>query len=242
MGKELTWNILSYHIRGLRGVKGPVWYAAVLLLFDTLYAIQPRIPSLSFGSTMALNVATTFLLRIWYPAGRAIAPFNLQPGYLPQYIISYNFGTQSSIPTPVSPPMLSRLQKRFLLGVSVASGLSIVSLLRFHPLASMSGGWNWLAFSYAIRNESTGLLIGSTLLDAFRGSSWGTRKWGNIRRYSYVAFLAHQPVCVIIQSIMDSWPADGLMKTIAIGVPAIVVSWIAGWALTLVPGVGEVVL
>ncbi|PVH81742.1 hypothetical protein DL98DRAFT_514396 [Cadophora sp. DSE1049] len=241
-GKDVTWNILKIHLQGLRGVKGPVWYAAVLLVFDTLYTVLPRISSLSFGPTMVSNVATTFLIRIWYPAGTAIAPLNLQPGYLPQYIISYTLGTRSSVPTPASPPMVTRLQRRVLLGVSVASGLSIVSLLGWHPLTSMSGGWNWLAFSYAIWNEATGLLIGSTVLDAFRGSSWGTRKWRNFGRYSYGAFLVHQPICVIIQSIMDKWPASGIVKTVVIGVPAVVASWIAGWALTLLPGVDRIIL
>ncbi|KAH7408066.1 acyltransferase 3 [Cadophora sp. MPI-SDFR-AT-0126] len=238
----VTWDVLKTHLRGLRGVKGPVWYAAVLLVFDILYTVLPRIPSLSFGPTMLLNVASTFLIRIWYPAGMATAPLNLQPGYLPQYIVSYTLGARSSVPTPVSPSLVNRLQKRVLLGVSVASGLSIVSLLRWHPLASMRGGWNWLAFSYAVWNESTGLLIGSTALDAFRGSSWGTKKWRNLGKYSYGAFLVHQPVCVAMQCIMDKWPASSVSKTVVIGIPAIVASWIAGWALTLLPGVEKIIL
>ncbi|KAK0099436.1 hypothetical protein ONS96_008460 [Cadophora gregata f. sp. sojae] len=42
-GEALTSRILRDHLQELRGVKGPVWYPAVLLVFDTLYTIIPRL-------------------------------------------------------------------------------------------------------------------------------------------------------------------------------------------------------
>jgi fucose 4-O-acetylase-like acetyltransferase len=41
-GQVLTFeNIFLGYWRGLRGVQGPVWYCAVLVVFDALYAFLP---------------------------------------------------------------------------------------------------------------------------------------------------------------------------------------------------------
>ncbi|EPE35660.1 acyltransferase 3 [Glarea lozoyensis ATCC 20868] len=241
-GKVVGWDILVTHLKGLTGVKGSVWYPAVLMVFDTLYTIMPKVPRLSFGPAMSLNILAAFLLRLKYPTGTTLAPLNVQPGYLPQYIISYLLGTITPIPTGDTPSLLTRRQMKTLLGASIASGVSMLVLVRSYPLSSMNGGWNWLALAYAMWNETTGAVIASVVLDTFRKSSWATKKWSNIGEYSYAAFLVHQPVCITIQYALDGWEAGGVVKTIVVGGVGVVGSWLAGWGLTLIPGFRKIIV
>jgi glucan biosynthesis protein C len=241
-GKVVGWDILVTHLKGLTGVKGSVWYPAVLLVFDTLYTVMPKIPRLPFGPIMLLNIVAAFLLRVRYPTGTALAPLNVQPGYLPQYIISYLLGTVTSIPTGDTPSLLTRGQMKSLLGASIASGAMILVLLPSYPLSSINGGWNWLALAYAVWNETTGGLIASMVLDTFRKSSRATKKWGNISEYSYAAFLVHQPVCITIQYALNKWEAGGVVKTIVVGGLGVIGSWLAGWGLTMIPGFRKIIV
>lgn len=112
----------------MKGVRGPVWYCTLLLIFDTVYAqLSRKYPSkfsssrmlleqMTFGKAKALNISTSFLIRLIYPVGRNFTPLNLQPAYLPQYIYYYTFGiyfvgrSEPSKPTAIStltPPTYS---------------------------------------------------------------------------------------------------------------------------------------
>jgi hypothetical protein len=103
----------------LRGVKGPVWYLAVLLSFDVLLALtvyvfgmertlppSPKDPHSRPWSRnrfrvmvilcLSIDVSVSFLIRLWYPLGTIFVPFNLLMGYLPQYILAYIVGIHFS--------------------------------------------------------------------------------------------------------------------------------------------------
>jgi len=117
-----TIPILDFHsvVRGLldywksiRGVRGPVWYTALLLVFDIVAALiqKPLIgPRLklhdaqehrqwdilvyrALGKWGWLGIAAaSFFVRLWYPVGTVMEPLSIQPAYLPQYIFAYSLG------------------------------------------------------------------------------------------------------------------------------------------------------
>lgn len=223
------------HLRSLKGVRGPVWYCTLLLIFDTVYAqLSRKYPSkfstsrmlleqMTFGKAMALNISTSFLIRLIYPVGRNFTPLNLQPAYLPQYIYYYTFGTyfagrsETSKPTAIStltPPTYSM----FIIS-SFLSTTSLITLFTIYPskypLSSISGGFNFAALSYTVWNETTGYLISSSLLHLFTphpippspSPTFLHREWkiGNpkVAKYSYAAFLVHILVLVTVQAGLD---------------------------------------
>jgi glucan biosynthesis protein C len=99
--------------KSIRGVRGPVWYTALLLVFDCVAALievplrSRRIKlkqslerrrwdvvvyrALSKWGWVAVTVVS-FFVRLWYPVGAVLESLNLQPAYLPQYIFAYPLG------------------------------------------------------------------------------------------------------------------------------------------------------
>jgi glucans biosynthesis protein C len=163
-------EVLIGHWKGLRSVRGPVWYSSLLLLFDTAYSLLPQLslPNLGFWPTMLLDVAASSLLRIPSLAHKIFAPLNVPPGYFPQYLVSYILGTRSS-PSDLS--LLTPGRRNVLLATSVLSGSCTLGLLRlkpeFYSLASLDSGYNPVALAYAVWNESTGFLLGASLMNLF---------------------------------------------------------------------------
>jgi glucan biosynthesis protein C len=224
----------------LRGIKGPVWYLGLVLIFDTIYALAPFIKTYAaeFNTLQAFlwDIRACFLTRLLYPIGTTFTPLNLQLGYAPQYIAAYALGASLSSPTPPMTPTT----RNALVTTSILSAATVISLLYLYPdsytFDSLKGGPNFLAFCYAIWNETTGYLIGSALLDLFRRKRILNRRWANFAKYSYPAFLVHPIVCVGLQVWSDGWEAGGVLKTAVLGTAAVAGSWVLGtWVVLNVP-------
>ncbi len=101
------WSFYGTFLLQMRGVTGVVWFLAVLLLFDLLYAGwrgltgYRRSPSATSGTLpsymaiagfiFALGLLS-FVVRIWWPLGWTFQPLpGLKVGYLPQYGSLYPF-------------------------------------------------------------------------------------------------------------------------------------------------------
>lgn len=246
-GEEFGLEIFTEYWKTLRGVKGVCWYTATVLLFDSIYAFLPtNMPSLAgtkFLPNIILDISASFLIRFVYPLSTKIDFLNLRVGYLPQYIASYALG--ASLSSPPTPPALTKTNRNILLVSSIASTGTVLGLLHFSPRAypnavdSLSGGPNILALSYAAWNETTGYLLGTSILDLFKSSTWLNRSWGSVGRYSYAAFLVHPTVCVGAQIWTDEWNAGPVMKSLVIGTASVLGSWGVGWGLVRVPLVGR---
>ncbi|KAF2502508.1 hypothetical protein BU16DRAFT_612162 [Lophium mytilinum] len=104
----------------MKGVRGPVWYCGLLLIFDVAYAaLRPgdfdlpgqerRKEKEESKGPMGLERVTlpdqrdvlrvlglistaSFFIRLWYPCGRHLPFLQLNLGYLPQYIAAYITG------------------------------------------------------------------------------------------------------------------------------------------------------
>jgi glucans biosynthesis protein C len=125
------------YFRGLRGVRGPVWYMVTLLGFDIAAALlkpsatqvadyssnskQPKIIDYRTVGRWGwpLVAATSFFVRLYYPVGAVFEEiFSVQPAYLAQYVFAYALGHLSfaygeSQPAPSSAdtrPMGTKLE------------------------------------------------------------------------------------------------------------------------------------
>ena len=247
--QRLSWNILINSWKSLRGIKGPIWYLALLLILDSVHALRPSMAKFltqtKIVAIVAVTAITSFAVRLAYPIGQNFKPLNLQLGYVPQYVTAYTLGCL--LPFPPNPLLTSSM--RIGLGtVSLVSAVGILGLVDSYPQSytpdSARGGANLPAFLYAVWNEITGYLLGASILRGFRNSSALNKRWGppDVGRCSYAAFLVHPIVCVAVQMMADEWNANGIVKTAVVGTLGNVGSWGVGWGLTKVPFFGRVLI
>lgn len=260
--EQLSLDILTEYWGDLHGVRGPVWYTALLLIFDTVYTFIPGLASFyspPFLAGMILDVAGNFGMRLLFPADETFVPLDLKLGYLVQYVASYLLGIRfAAFDSPSNQPLLSEAPKQLplpkltpviriiLLVGCLTSSVSLIGLLHSYPerypFSSVFGGLNLAALSYAVLNETMGYLLGSAIFKLFAYIPLLNRSWGNVGRYSYAAFLVHPIVCVGAELWTDDWSASGVTKTALIGTISVLGSWAIGWALVRVPEVNKVLV
>lgn len=174
----------SYLLR-LRGVTGPVWFIAVLLLFTVLYAAwrkltrdRPQVPGrvaqlpssraiLAF--IFALGVAT-FVVRIWWPVNVMFQPLNVSVGYLPQYasmfvlgLIAYRGDWFFKLTSKMAKVWSLVALIAFLIFVGLAIPIVAGGTGRsgYDPGTTIAGGFHALAFVYALWEPF--ILVGATI-------------------------------------------------------------------------------
>ncbi|OAL47545.1 hypothetical protein IQ07DRAFT_515338, partial [Pyrenochaeta sp. DS3sAY3a] len=304
---EVGWTAMPSDIwagiKSCRGVRGPVWYCALLFIFDAAYTViqpthfatsriqlptpappddaaliqpsafeispnnieldntlpapKPPMPPLRTSAVLVpvlLSSTAAFFIRIAYPTGTTFSPLNLQPGYTPQYILYYTAGIhlqRLSLPLHTALSTHTLLSAAFLNLLSVALGfVAVKRALRQHiPFQDVprmaAGGRNLAALTYALWNESTGLIISGLLLAAFNHVRlpWLAARWALWKRdvgmYSYAAFLVHPVVLVDVQSVVDGmgW-RDAVGKGVAVGAVGVLGSWGVGGLIRGVVGLG----
>ena len=242
-GRRPQLSIWTDYWTSLRGIKGPIWFTGVLLLFDLIYLYSAlsskpnsdvpqsetkRKDSVALpgrGSALAACAAASFAVRLFSPSGKVFTPLSLRLAYLPQYIAAYLYGTYVDDPLDALP---STALAGTLLATSIASSALIAQADFSDPavLRELAGGPNLLAFAYALWNETTGYLLGAAVLAGFQ--RFANRPWGSIGRYAYPAFLVHIPVSVFFETWSDKWNASGPVKTAVVGTLNVMGSWIAG--------------
>jgi glucan biosynthesis protein C len=256
LGKGDAWEWILGYWKSLRGVRGPVWYCAVLLIFDTLYSFLPDrnynvlfkiFERVGFEGNLVLDVLVNFLIRLFWPTGRVFELLNVQLGYLAGNVASYLFGA-SMAGAEIELPELGRVSRGVLVGCCVVSGVAMMGLLNMFPeeytILSCNGGFNLLAAAYAVWNETTGYAIGSGLVRLFEKKKWLSGRWivgsWEVARGSYAAFVVHPVVLVAAMVGFGGWRVDGVVKTAVVGTVGVIGSWAVGWGLLKVPGVGRV--
>ncbi|KAJ7188516.1 acyltransferase 3 [Mycena filopes] len=254
--RSILSGLTTYYL-GLNGVRGPVWFIAVLLCFDLVYiAIRTTLPPISFliptsltryRVTAAVAILTvidcSFLIRISYPVGRSLPPLGLQPAYASQYVVAYTAGTCLSyiqiyllVPDPARALALAYF-------FAIISFSIVAFAYRLTP-TWFAGGATPAALLYAIWNELSFYFIGTALYSVFHDWSYTTKKWGNTARYSYGAFLIHPVVVVALQILIDTAGTARLhsvVKAVFVGFFGVLLSWAASWLLIRVPAIGKII-
>ena len=247
--KSLDIGIFLDHLRNLEGVKGPVWYCALLLIFDCLQALKVTVAPFRFserqpGFTFILlgivsAVVVGFCVRIVFPCLYVWPPLNLRLGFVPQYVAAYilgisirNMETWDPLPSPMM-WLLSAITT-VVLAVSVAT-LGDPSAV---DTEEVCGGLSGMSASYAVVNETLGYLLFAAVFKLCRAFA---NKRSRFTRYAYGAFLLHPLVSVAIEAALDDWMASAEMKVAVVGTINVCTSWAAAWALLKVPGMKKVI-
>lgn len=251
----VAWQDVWRHISSVRGVRGPVWFCVLLLIFDGILATlwgakrtysrhgflgQDQKPVMANGSptlraditvissgwlfaSVGLLTLADYLWRSRFPIGMIYGPLNINLGYLPQYVATYTFGLLVPDPTSAVPERCTTV----CLGVASAASSQLLaySIAGSTDLVPIPGGLHAVAASYAVWNNCTGYLIGSSLLRLFHECVYTPRP--RITNLAYSAFLLHIPVSTIVQLSFESWQAGVLTKTVVVGAINIVCSWTA---------------
>ncbi|KAJ7668438.1 acyltransferase 3 [Mycena polygramma] len=242
---------LTSYWGSLHGVRGPVWYLAVLLFFDLMYiAVRICLPPFSFlipnsaaryRVTAAVCIATvivsSFFIRQSHPVGRVTPPLGLQLAYAPQYVLAYTSGNcLSYIQTYLLVSHPARALALAYLGAVIS--LAVLLIPRKLGMTVLFDGF------YAVWNEGWFYFISTALYSFFHDWSHTTRRWGNTARYSYGAYLVHALVVVSLQVLLDTGGTgilNGVVKTLVVGILGVCLSWAGTWVLVRVPGVGKII-
>ena len=263
--RSLDWAIVLDDVKSIRGIRGPVWYCCVVLIFDTIYAMlrtSNPIPtsqntktvitsSRGISASLLCVTALEFCFRIWHPIDRVWPLLNVRLGYVPQYAFYYMLGHLT--PAPLDPFQLASPSPMLATAGSLIFTLSLASKVQTqtttmgppaktldHILSLMMGGRNPIAFAYALLNELMGYAIFKALLQIFYKRVDFPLAW-SIPHYAYAAFIVHRPVSELVEAAADAWTASAITKTMVLGTVNGVVSWAVAWILVQVPGIKRVI-
>jgi glucans biosynthesis protein C len=177
----------------LHGVTGPVWYLAVVIIFDIITVV---IAPAQFGNILerlcssntkvlivpilwAANILASFATRLIYPVNRVFTLLNLRPAFLPQYILAYTWGHASALlndrfvctPFPALARPLMDLVCSLCLSVVGLVALVAVTLQSSNSMPTsmeyLMGGFNLPAMFYTVWNEVSFALIAPALMRVF---------------------------------------------------------------------------
>ena len=216
------WSFYASYLPQVRGVTGPAWFIALLLIFDLVYAAwrgltrhrtQPttrtgKLPSYRaiFGFIFALGLVT-FVVRLWWSAGWIFLPLNVPVGYLPQYIGLYMLGLIASRRNwffEFTPKMgrnwslIALMSTLIFLGTAFPLMMQEMGAAGTHQAGyAIAGGFNWLAFSYALWEAFVvvGVCIGLVVLFRQHWNHQG-KLAKELAADVYTVYLIHAPVLV----------------------------------------------
>jgi len=215
------WSFYGNYLLHEKGIaNGPVWFIAVLLLFTLVYAAWRvlsryrthttdgawKLPGYRaiFGFIFALGLVT-FIVRIWWPAGWIFQLLNVPVGYLPQYISFFILGIiayRSNWFFELTPKMGRDWSLIALIVTLIFACLVTIPLIQGTSSSQqtglpIAGGFQWLAFCYALWESFiiVGVCIGLLVLFRQRLNHQG-RLAKNLAANVYAVYLIHPLVLV----------------------------------------------
>jgi len=217
------WSFYANYLPQVRGVTGPAWFIALLLLFSLVYAAwrglsehrmmsattwSGKLPSYRAIAVFIVALGlVTFVVRLWWPAGWIFLPLNVPVGYLPQYISLYILGLiayRRNWFFELTPKMAKDWSLMALMATLIIFGALTVPMLQAAGAAgtqqagyAIAGGFNWQAFGYALWESFmvVGVCIGLLVLFRTRWNHQG-RLAISLAASVYTVYLIHPPVLV----------------------------------------------
>jgi glucan biosynthesis protein C len=219
---------------------GPLWFVAMLLIFDFGYAAwraatrkrpgkQVGSPPgyLAIGVFVVMLALASYLVRIVLPLGKFVAGFPTL-GYLPQYVSFFVLGAIASrgnwfrtVPGKMGKVgLVTALAATVLLLPIALTGLAP----RLTAAANnIVGRGSWQSAVYALWDSivAVGMCLG--VITLFRRFLDGTARLGGfLSRHNFVVYIVHAPIIVLVAILLKGVQLEHLLKfglAAAIGVP-----------------------
>ncbi len=234
----LTWQKYP-HLIGF----GPLWFVAMLLIFDFGYAAW-RTATRNRASQLAINSAppgylaigifvlvlalVSYLVRIVVPVGKFVLGVFPTLGYLPQYLSFFVLGIIASRSNwfRTIPSKTGRVGLIMALAVTVL--LFLIALLGLPPRltdigSNFVGNGHWQSAVYTLWDStvSVGMCLG--LITLFRRFLDRSGRHGRfLSQQSFTVYIIHAPVIVLLAVSLKGIELEHLLKfglAAAIGVP-----------------------
>lgn len=238
---------------------GPLWFVEVLLLFAFIYALvkliipenikkemkPPKTISI-IAFILSLGIIT-FIVRIWYPIGKTLHPFNFQLGFFPQYFACLFLGIRSYKNHWFDSIDFKNSIKWYKLAMILAF-IAFPVMFYFGGAASTGsvdvfmGGWHWQALAYSLWEQ----IIGFALIIASLGIF---KKWFNYENQltkalssnTYGMYIFHSLVLVGISVNLQFIQIPLLSKFFMLAVPSLLGCFLASCLFRRIPLVSKVI-
>jgi surface polysaccharide O-acyltransferase-like enzyme len=236
---------------------GVMWFVAALLAFTLIYLVGRSLIKISFkkplpapGSMTILLFAAllgviSFLTRILFPVGWVLKPLGFQLGHFPQYIALFIAGLlayRNQWFDGLSQRTGKRLAWSAWLCLLFFPVFFIIKIKLNMPVAWYSGGFHWQSLLYAVWEQWIGLSILTALL------SHAKRSWnissplpGKLSRCSFAVYIFHPLVIVALTLAVRNWTADPAIKLLLVAPLTVLVSFMLGALIVLIPGVKRII-
>jgi glucans biosynthesis protein C len=216
----LSWQVYPQLV-GL----GPMWFVAMLLVFDISFAIwwaarrnrMPREESSNeppryraIAAFIFILALTSYLIRIVIPIGEFVAGFPTL-AYLPQYVSFFIIGIVA-----VHHNWLRNVPKSM---GRVRFALVVVATIIVFPIAISEGATNvagygsWQSAVYALWDSTVAVGMTLGLVTLFRDRvNWSGRFSRFLQRHSYTVYVIQAPIIVFVAVALMELSLEHLLK------------------------------
>lgn len=236
---------------------GVTWFVAALLLFTIIYVVAKKIFNNNFRETLAIpNLRTivlfalalgivSFLVRIIFPVGWILKPFDFQLGHFPQYIALFVIGLLASKNNwfdQLSEKTGRQLKRSFWLCLLFFPVFFIVKFKLNIPSSWFTGGFHWQALLYAVWEQFIGIsIITALLIKGKRNWNISSKLLNKASRCSFAVYIFHPLVIVVFTLAVRNWPIDPAIKLLAVGPLIVLSSFVLGLLILLIPGIKKII-
>jgi glucan biosynthesis protein C len=254
--EPLTWRAYPF----LVGM-GPMWFVALLLIFDFGYAAwrrltrdrasssmnEPSTPGyLGIGIFILALALVTYLFRIIIPMGKEVLDFPTL-AYLPQYLSLFVVGTVAyrrdwfrTVPGSMGGIGFVAVLLATLFLFPLALSGRLFSLELIEP-AGFVGNGTWHSAVYALWDSifAVGMCLAAiTFFRRFfnRQSQFGTF----LSQQSYAVYLIHTPIVVFVAIALKGTNLGPFLKFALAAVIVLPVCFVAAYLIRKIPGVSRV--
>jgi hypothetical protein len=253
----LTWQAYP-HMLGM----GPLWFVAILLIFDFGYAAwrmltrnrtsystsNSSLPSyLLIGVFILALAGVSYLVRMVVPIGKEVLDFPTL-SYLPQYlslfvlgIVAYRHNWFRTLPSSMGlVGFVTALVAGVLLFPLAFSG-HLFSLELTPALANFTGNGHWQSTIYALWDSTfaVGMCLG--MITLFRHFFNGQGRFGRLlSQHSYTVYVTHIPIVVFLAVALKGIELENLLKFAMAAVIAVPTCFAVAYIVRKIPLVSRI--
>lgn len=231
--------IERYDILGL----GHMWFIALLLIFDLLYAVfrvsHARIKKLRLPGDIAILVfalilaGANFVVRIWVPMDRIFKPIDLHVPFLTQYtglFIAGLFAYSGDWFSKASAGLWKIL-------ALILAGLIPVGLTLTSNQTIYFGGFTVYSLLFCLWEQLFGISVILTLIVWFRDNANKSNSFVSaLSASSYATYVFHQFALIPAALFLAVLEINVLLRFLIAAPIALALSFSMGWAVRKLPG------